>query len=342
MRKHAFLPFFSVGIALFLFFNLPPNITKIFRDQVGQIFVTFSKISSFAKHSFQTVKKIEYDHIETENYLLKDQLRHVKELLFAAEEAQKIVDQEETSFKDVFTQLITENAMVHAKVIYRDPHVWGSTLWINQGSKANERLKMKVIEKNSPVVIGNKLVGVVEEVFPQKAKIRLITDDSLRLSVCSYRGKSKDREIEACLTSLEQLLGGDDILYDVIQEYRRCKKESQETGPIARGEIFGTSLPLWKIQQNYLKGRGFHSFQNPYKHDTNLFKVGDLLFTAGLDDLFPEGLFVGTIQSISPLTEGAFHYQIEAMPAIPNLRDVTFVTVIPSLSTLQEMFFTDE
>jgi cell shape-determining protein MreC len=269
----------------------------------------------------QKVSKVDYDRIEAENYLIREQLKEVQEILFLEQEG-------------FFASLANEKGVVHAKVVYRDPHIWGSFLWVNKGSKANHKMNKEIIQKNSPVLMGNKLVGIVEEVLPSRSKIRLITDEALRIAVCSYRGKSQDREIESSLLLLEQLVEHEDPLFAAMQSYRKSRSEMKESGYITRGEIFGASLPLWKTHQMFLKGRGFHSVENPYKHDPQLFCLGDLLFTSGMDGLFPEGLFVGTIHSISPLTEGAYHYQIEAMPALANLRDVTYVTILPILGSL--------
>jgi len=308
----------GIAFGLCSIFALPSHVTQKIRNGVSYFF--FPAIGSPLHISSQKVSKIDYDRIEAENYQIKEQLKEMQEALFLEEEF-------------FFASLAEEKNVVHAKVIYRDPHIWGSFLWINVGSKTNQKLKKTVIAKNSPVLMGNKLVGIVEEVLPSRSKIRLITDESLRMAVCSYRGKSQDREIESALSLLEQLIKHEDPLLSAIELYRKSHSEMNESGFITRGEIFGASLPLWKTHQRLLKGRGFHSVENPYKHDPQLFCVGDLLFTSGMDGLFPEGLFVGTIHSISPLTEGAYHYQIEAVPALSNLRDVTYVTIIPPLES---------
>ena len=77
---------------------------------------------------------------------------------------------------------------IPAKVIYRDPASWSSFVWLGVGEKHNRALQEPIIVKNSPVVMGNVLVGVVEEVEEMQCKVRLITDSSLIPSVRSVRG----------------------------------------------------------------------------------------------------------------------------------------------------------
>ena len=45
-----------------------------------------------------------------------------------------------------------------ARVIFRSPSTWNSSLWINIGSEANEAYSQPIIAKNSPVLLGDSIV----------------------------------------------------------------------------------------------------------------------------------------------------------------------------------------
>jgi rod shape-determining protein MreC len=66
-----------------------------------------------------------------------------------------------------------------AKVIFRDPAFWASSLLINQGLCHHN----PCLAKNSPVLSNGCLIGVVEEVFETFSKVRLITDKNLQFSI---------------------------------------------------------------------------------------------------------------------------------------------------------------
>ena len=66
-----------------------------------------------------------------------------------------------------------------AKVIFRDPAFWASSLLIDKGMR-DENFP---IEKNSPVLSNGYLIGIVEEVFETFSKVRLITDKNLQFSI---------------------------------------------------------------------------------------------------------------------------------------------------------------
>jgi rod shape-determining protein MreC len=83
-----------------------------------------------------------------------------------------------------------------ARVIFRDPAFWSSSLLIDKGM-ADDAFN---IEKNSVVLSQGNLIGVVEEVFETFSKVRLITDKNLQFSVkklsSSHEQKIKEEELE--------------------------------------------------------------------------------------------------------------------------------------------------
>src|SRR5690606_32526825 len=56
-----------------------------------------------------------------------------------------------------------------------------------------EKIGFEVIQKNSPVVYGDRVVGIIEEVFQSTSKIRFLTDPKLVISVRAERGPSQLR-----------------------------------------------------------------------------------------------------------------------------------------------------
>ena len=189
-----------------------------------------------------------------------------------------------------------------ARIIYRDPCFWSSFIWINLGSEQNRLLQEDVIAKNSPVVVGNVLVGLVEEVYKKRSKVRLVSDFRLAPSV------------------------------------RVLRKEGPDTALLAKGELHGSGLPLWRARGQKLFGIGFNydfadeeGLAKNLRGEQQLIQEGDLLVTSGLDGIFPAGLEVASVESVGTLREGECSYQIEAKSLVPNLDALETVSVLPPL-----------
>ena len=60
-----------------------------------------------------------------------------------------------------------------------------------------------------------------------------------------------------------------------------------------------------------------------------LIQVHDLLVTTGIDGVFPPGLRVAEVKKVFPLSEGAYTYEIEAIPTAGNLNNLQHVFIIP-------------
>lgn len=201
-----------------------------------------------------------------------------------------------------------------AQVTFRSPASWNSTIWVNAGQNDNTKLGREVIAKNSPVLLGNSIIGIVEEVQSNQSRIRLITDSALSPSIRVKRINSDNQ-----------------IFY------------------LAKGYLQGSGDPLWRSRGQVLYGKGFnydHSDEQgpardlrtgePLKKDTNakqlsLIAVNDLLVTTGMDGVFPAGFEVARITKIYPLKEGDYCYEIEAKSTAGNLDDLSFVFIIPPL-----------
>jgi rod shape-determining protein MreC len=221
-------------------------------------------------------------------------------------------------------------------------------LWVNVGEDDNEAVGSCIIGKNSPVLSDGALVGVVDYVGKKQSRVRLITDSGLSPSVRVNRGAIRNRELEHQLQTLtHQLEARDDFFptddekkkfladLDILKE--RCGTSNWEDGYLAKGEIHGSSAPLWRSRGPILKGVGFnYDFPDEEKRKNEkgvpVLKEGDVLVTSGLDGVFPAGLLVGTVLSIEPLKEEDFSYNIEVRPAANHLNDLQTVFILPSLS----------
>lgn len=199
---------------------------------------------------------------------------------------------------------------IPARVLYRPLNTWNHSLWIDKGEADNRSLGRVVIAKNSPVVIGLAVVGVVDEVGLHSSRVRLITDSALNPSVRIKRG--------------EWLL--------------------------AKGELQGANHFNFRSNQTRLKGVGFnYDFEDeegpardlrtgePLDAKQNvpqmpLIQINDLLITTGLDGVFPFGLEIGQVKRIYPLKEGDFAYDLEAESAVTDLNALTVVFVLPPLT----------
>lgn len=198
-----------------------------------------------------------------------------------------------------------------AQVIFRAPMTWNSCLWINAGKEENLKLGKTIIAKNSPVLYGRSLVGVIDYVGTRQSRVKLITDARLTPSVRAMRFIGKQAHL------------------------------------LAKGEIHGSSKPIGRKEALILKGLGFnYDFEDedgpardlrtgrsldparPSK-PIPLIQVNDLLVTTGLDGVFPKGLEVALVTKVSPLKEGDYSYEIEAKPTAGLLDRLSYVFIIP-------------
>lgn len=238
------------------------------------------------------------------------------------------------------------NKQIHclpARVIFREPSNWSSIVWVNVGEKDNQSIGEKVIAINSPVVVGKAVVGVVETVLENRSSIRLITDQTCSPSVRVARGGIQNRILAdqlatliKTLTEREDLHGAKDIAH-ALACFRDQLDVNKRDSYLAKGQLQGTSRPLWRMLGQKLKGTGFnYNFGDEEgigcdlrSSNQPLIAVGDVLITSGLDGIFPPDLQVATVTKILPLQEGHCSYSLEAYPIISSLNTLTEVFILP-------------
>ena len=332
-RKEISLPYLFLGAWLFCWINLSLPLADEMRSfSVASLAPVWEKGKGIQKYLSDrpdflwSDKKGEPQEkvakLELENTILRSQIEKMGRCFSLREE-----------LKERLSHIQEEMAAMPAYVIYRDPSSWSSSLWIDVGQEDNQVFGKIIVAKNSPVVFGASLVGVVDYVGKKQSRVRLITDSTLSPAVRAVRGGFQNREVLSLVNSLLPLLEGKDRWMEVLKE---LKKESEAFATdlyLAKGEIHGSSSPLWRTRNISLKGIGFN-FDRPdekgsSKKEIPILQVGDLLVTTGFDGVFPEGLQVGVVTFVEPPGSGGYAYGIQARPTAQHLNNLESVFVLP-------------
>ncbi len=299
------VPALLAFILLFILTSLPSMPVNHLRSSAAGFLVPWWKGAYLAKKSIKDIfvqtadledQQIEIQRLKIENARLKDEIKQTQQKLGKDREALAAVDCD----------------VVSAQVIFRSPAIGENCLWINVGEETNRSLGKQMITKNSPVLAGHSVVGVIEYVGKRQSLVRLITDPELSPAVRAVRQS----------------------------EGRLCY--------LAKGELRGLVQPAWRSGGAALKGVGFnYSFpdeegpardlrtgkplDDSQKKAIPLIMKGDLLITSGLDGIFPAGLHIAMVTKIYPLKEGDYFYELEAAPTAGNLDDLSILFVIRPL-----------
>ncbi|PJD95128.1 MAG: rod shape-determining protein MreC [Parachlamydia sp.] len=251
---------------------------------------------------------------------------------------------------------------ISAKVIFRSPSSWHNSLWLDVGEEKNKELGFAYVAKNSPVTLGTSVLGIIDYVGKKQSRVKLISDPGLSPAVRVHRGSCQKRfllaHIEHMLDSLRTPLLKDPQLQAEFKSHlenfkEKVKQEDASHLVLAKGELKGCCRSSWRSQIPLLRGVGFnYDFADnegpardlrtgipenlPLAQKASfvappLVKVGDLLVTTGMDGLFPEGLNVAKITYIHPLKEGDYYYELDALPTVENMDDLSIVFILPPL-----------
>lgn len=300
---------FFLPLALICLFLLPFGFVQKTRRLFSRCLVSYGKVSFEASDS----------ELDRENKFLRRLVDDLSEELLKQKALSTHFPQERLLF-------------LPAHVICRDPALWSSFLWIDVGLEANEQLGKEVVAKNSPVVSGSCLVGIVEQVERKRALVRLITDEQLISSVRVVpKGETSLRiSVAASLLSRALLMCRSEM--PALEQTRRLQKEMetisiplQKNEPTILGELRGAKSPLWRGKTTSLQGNYFHTSAL----DSLQIEEGALLVTSGLDGLFPEGLLVGKVTSLEKQREGVPAISLVAEVAAGDLSALRVVHVLP-------------
>jgi rod shape-determining protein MreC len=363
--------YFFIVVIICLTLALPKSFTDKLREKsvgVGSLFYQ----NPFSKPQQQT----DIQALQLENVLLSSQIQQVGDFLTQEERIEtqfkqlqavqqalgETKESEEQGFfsrrEAVLLKRLKKQLMsLNGKVVYRDPSFWSSYLWIDLGEKDNKLMQEKIVCINSPVVIGNVAIGVIDYVGAKKSRVRLVTDASLSLSVRVARGGEQNKILlDNMLSLLDQLKVRDDLFFSHEEQVNamclleglcdNIKLHGHERY-LAKGEIKGSSTPLWRSKSQSLEGIGFnYDFEDAEGPSRDLrtgesvdkklkgeilVKEGDLLVTTGMDGIFPEGFYLGFVEKVQDLQEGAAYYNLTAKSLAPSLNDLKCVTVLVPL-----------
>lgn len=307
MRRIQYAPFFLLLCLLIIVLSLPLRLTEGVRAGWIQLFHrSWEGLTLTSREDRE-----EINHLTLENQNLKAQLHTVREWLISEERLEELFmryqgfSQEGISSeffrrraKHLATLLEGSYQALPGQVIFREPASWNSSVWINLGENDNRLAGCVIIAKNSPVLVGCHLVGLVETVTSSRSRVRLITDSELYLGVRAVRG----------------------VRY------------------LAKGELHGSGQPLWRRRGLVLQGTGFNydypdeeGPARPLRSAEEILRVGDVLVTSGLDGVFPPDLLVAQVTKISSLREGVCSYDLEARALVSDMDALRHVSVLPPL-----------
>lgn len=326
---------YFLAVFIIALLNLPVSFSESLRGQIvaslGSTWNLLANIKTdfvrdFSNEDPVSTKDEEIKRLQLENQLLNNEIVQLKDLLeqelefFSqalseasplklSDEKNLILERHRERLRELF---LLRLSALPARVIFRAANSWNSFFWINVGHSDNEAFQSKVVAKNSPVVIGDVLIGVIDYVGKKQSLVRLITDSGLSPSV----------------------------------------RVSRKGILLAKGEISGQSLPLWRSRSQTLLGVGFNYDFADREGPARDLRTGealdskfptipillhdDLLVTTGMDGVFPPGLKVGTVTKIKPLKEGDYYFELEALPVEPNLEELSLVFVLPPLGYNRE------
>ena len=310
----------------------------------------------------EEIKKLQLD-----NSILRNEITHLKEIVLNEMHLLKEITKDNPDVQQTADfikirrrqelQKLLQLQAIPARIIFRSPALWNSSLWIDVGQEKNDLLKRVVIAKNSPVLVGNSVIGVIDYVGKKQSRVLLITDSSLTPSVRALRSDSQalliDEKIQGVLRlfenetrfSSEQLEQKE--LITSLQSTLHSDISSHPSLYLAKGEINGSGKPLWRSNRHMLVGTGFNydyadgegpvrdlrtgkEVNNSEDNSTlPIVKAGDLLVTTGMDGVFPPNLLVGEVIKVHMLKEGDYYYELDARPTVGNFDDISTVFVLP-------------
>ncbi len=332
MRRYSYI---FLGLFLLVVLSLPDRTSGRVRScavatlspswrhmqNVKEIFINLTTVwPSGGYHTPPHVTK-ELEMMRLENYQLKAQVAQLSaelnlEKVIQDQSSQLMQMTESDAYAqrrkaEIFRQLELYSHAITARVIFRESGSWKSSVWVNVGEETNKRLSTRLVEKNSPVVLGTTIVGLVDYVGKHRSRVRLITDPTIAPSIRVVRGEEK-------------------AVF------------------LAKGELQGTRYPVWRSRGTHFKGVGFNydfdDVEGPARHlrtgkisatakdSIPLILPGDSIVTTGMDGLFPAGLRIGSVSKVHPLKEGSSSYEADILSPIENFETIQFLTVLPAIN----------
>lgn len=368
MIKKYFQSYSALAFVLGLLFLMPKSFTEKLREYTAR-----SGAVVYRGVTKKAGDPEELHSLRLENVLLSNQIQEVKEYLVSEEkieehfrelewiqkEGQDVAEDKEFFIRKeqkLLDRLQRYSKSIPAQLIYREPAFWSQVFWVDVGTKDNQELGYEVVLNNSPVVIGDVIVGVVDYVGRRQSRVRMITDPSVCISVRVVRGVEQNHQLLSHLNQvIEQLKFRQDVFFsveeqtnalEILRQLQENLQGAERDVYLAKGELNGSKTPLWRRRTEMLKGVGFNydfaDEEGPARDlrtgeaggvQEILVHEGDLLVTTGMDGVFPAGFYVAVVDKVSPLEEGAIAYELEAKSLILNFDNLYQVTILPPVRT---------
>lgn len=354
-----------LGLFLFVFIHMPVRWTDLWRSQAAATLAPAWRSVAAKTPSLHSQRGLDAPALQAQVEALQEWLTEERRLQELSKEVASLLQERPDHLKSDYKKRAEhQKKLLHlrffampAQVIFRDPSAWSSVLWVGLGEADNRAIGRIAIARNSPVLLGNSLVGVVEYVGESQSRIRLITDAGLSVAVRALRGERQNREVALHVQQLLDRIRSRGDLFSSDQERQSFidllahfqeRLIASDDELLAKGELSGCSAPLWRSRGSRLKGSGFNydypdaegpardlRTGQPFGLHTGpakpLLLEGDLLITSGLDGIFPPGIAVAIAKTIFPLQEGSCSYELEAIPTAGDLQDLHTLLILPPL-----------
>jgi cell shape-determining protein MreC len=383
MQKRFVITYFLIFSILLVAMTLSRHSTDTIRGKAAEVFAPFWTTLLSTKHFFihpmqpspftELSVEEEKQNLQSENQLLLNELIYLQQILKQQVQFSEQIDLISTALPEKRKQLNESSAKsaerllkqitlslkgIPARVIFRTLDTWNSSLWINVGESTNQLHQVSIVAKNSPVVVGRAIVGLIDYVGEHQSHVRLLSDPNLTPSVRAARGGEQElltyQSIEEVLDQINQ--NKFDSLSSMeqnqmtmlLQKARSDLKPLNESNYLAKGELTG-SPSLSRGRHTFtLNGTGFnYDFEDEEgeAHDLRngsilqggsntsvpILEVNDILVTTGMDGIFPPGFQVAKVDKIELLKEGDYYYNIQAKPIVSPLQNLNLVFVLPPL-----------
>lgn len=365
MQKKYIFSYFFILVTLLVIMSLSRSTSEKMRGEAVAIVSPLWENLGSKKVDAKLPMKEEIHRLQLENQLLSNELSYLLSLFDYQENIQSkashfqidIAEEAKLAIPKLTQNVKMQVEALPARVVMRSYDTWNSFLWIDVGSDSNYKKNRAIIAKDSPVLVGNAVVGVIDYVDKKQSRVRLITDEGLNPSVRASRGGEQEiamgEQIDNVINwikrkKLTQLSIEDKYkLLSLLTTLKATLQPFKKSYYLAKGELRGSSQPSGRGLNPILKGIGFnYDFDDdeglardlrtgkPLRgkgEEIPILKENDILVTTGMDGVFPIGLKVATITKVELLKEGDYFYELEAKPLVHDLQQLDLVFVIPPL-----------